>query len=172
MSVYERFGMCHVGVVKKCGVVEEVKRQTKWFGHMERMQEGKMTRRVYMSETEGVNVRGRPAVKWRDRVQEAKRECPDRERWKLFCCGHPLVQWFPTFLAAYSEYFLSEAATTTPFIIPATHYLPLRTWLKAVHFKTLECQTLLLFNGLRQPKFKVGNHRSRGFTLKNWNVGR
>ncbi len=45
----------------KCGVVEEVKRQTlKWFGHMERMEEGKMTRRVYMSEIEGGNVRGRP----------------------------------------------------------------------------------------------------------------
>ncbi len=30
--VYERFGMSHVGVGKKCGVVEEVKRQTlKWF---------------------------------------------------------------------------------------------------------------------------------------------
>ncbi len=27
MSVYERFGMCHVGVGKKCGVVEEVKRK-------------------------------------------------------------------------------------------------------------------------------------------------
>ncbi len=47
-SVYERFGMSHVGVRKKCGVVEEVKRQTlKWFGHMERMEKGKMTRRVY-----------------------------------------------------------------------------------------------------------------------------
>ncbi len=35
-SVYERFGMCHVGEGKKCGVVEEVKQQTlKWFGHME-----------------------------------------------------------------------------------------------------------------------------------------
>ncbi len=46
-SVYERLGMCHVGVGKKCGVVEEVKRQTlKWFGHMERMEEDKMTRRV------------------------------------------------------------------------------------------------------------------------------
>ncbi len=46
-SVYEHFGMCHVGKGKKCGVVEEVKRQTlKWFGHMERMEEGKMTRRV------------------------------------------------------------------------------------------------------------------------------
>ncbi len=36
MSVYEHFGMCHVGEGKKCGVVEEVKRQMlKWFCHME-----------------------------------------------------------------------------------------------------------------------------------------
>ncbi len=70
-SVYERFGMCHVAEGKKCGVVEEEKRQTlKWLGHMERMEEGKMTRRVYVSEIEGGNVRGRPPVKWRDRVQE------------------------------------------------------------------------------------------------------
>ncbi len=106
-SVSEHFGMCHVGEGKKCGVVEEVKRQTlKWFGHMERMEESKMTRWVYVSEIEGVNVRGRPPVKWRDRVQEyvrergerslrkleqARGECQDRERWKLFCRGHPLV---------------------------------------------------------------------------------
>ncbi len=49
MKVYEHFGMCHVGEGKKCGVVEEAKRQTlKWFGHMERMEENKMTRRVYV----------------------------------------------------------------------------------------------------------------------------
>ncbi len=77
----------------------------KWFGHMERIEEGKITRRVYMSEIEGGNVRGQPPVKWRGRVQEfvrergegslrnleqAERECQDRERWKLFCRGHPL----------------------------------------------------------------------------------
>lgn len=106
-SVYERFGMGHVSEGKKSGVVEEVKRQTlKWFGHMERMEESKMTRRVYVSEIEGGNIRGRPPVKWRDRVQEyvrergerslrnleqSRRECQDRERWKLFCHGHPLV---------------------------------------------------------------------------------
>ncbi len=50
------------------------------------------------------NVRGRPPVTWRDRVQEyvrergggsyleqARRECQDRERWKFFCRGHPPV---------------------------------------------------------------------------------
>ncbi len=60
-----------------------------------------------MSEIEGGYVRGRPPVKWRDRVQEyvrergegslrnlyqTRRECQDRERWKLFCLGHSLVR--------------------------------------------------------------------------------
>ncbi len=58
-NVYKHSGMSHVGVGKKCGVVlVEVKRQTlKWFDHRERMEEGKMTRRVYMSEIEGGNVK-------------------------------------------------------------------------------------------------------------------
>ncbi len=75
----------------------------KWFGHMERMEE---TRRVYVSELEGGNVREQHPVKWRDRVQEyvsergerslrnfeqARRACLNRGRWKLFCHGHPLV---------------------------------------------------------------------------------
>ncbi len=35
-----------------------MKRQTlKWFGHMERMEESKMTRKVYVSEVEGGNVK-------------------------------------------------------------------------------------------------------------------
>ncbi len=53
----------------------------------------------------GGNVRGQTLVKWRERSQEyvrerdegslrnleqAMRECQDRERWKL-CRGHPLV---------------------------------------------------------------------------------
>ncbi len=59
MSVYERFGLCHVGVGKKCGVVEVVKRQTlKWFGHVEQMEEGEMMKRVYLSEIGGENVWG------------------------------------------------------------------------------------------------------------------
>ncbi len=59
-----------------------------------------------MSEIEGGNARGRPPVKWRDRVQEyvikrgegslrnlelLRRECQDRERWKLFCHGYPVI---------------------------------------------------------------------------------
>ncbi len=78
----------------------------KWVGHIERIEEGKITRKVYVSEIEGGNVKGRPPVKWMDRVQEyvsersegslrnheqARGKCQDRERWKLFCRGHPLV---------------------------------------------------------------------------------
>ncbi len=37
-----------------------------------------MTRRVCVSEIEGGNVRGRPPVKWRDRVQEYVRERTER----------------------------------------------------------------------------------------------
>ncbi len=61
-----------------------------------------ITRRVHVSEVEGGNVRGRPSVKWTDMMQEyvrergegslrnveqARGECQDRERWKLFCRG-------------------------------------------------------------------------------------
>ncbi len=59
-----------------------------------------MTRRVYVIEIEGGNVRGRPPLKRNVRergegslrnLEQARRECQDRERWKLFCHGHPLV---------------------------------------------------------------------------------
>ncbi len=65
-----------------------------------------MTKRVYVSEIDGGSVGGRPPVKWSYRVQEyvrergegslrsleqARGECQNRERWKLFCRGHPLV---------------------------------------------------------------------------------
>ncbi len=74
-GVHKRFEMCHVGEGKKCGVVEEVKRQTlQWFGPVEQMEGGKITKRVYVSEIERGNVRGRPPVKWGDRVQEYVRD--------------------------------------------------------------------------------------------------
>ena len=61
--------------------------------------------KVYMSESVGTDSRGRPPGRWRDRIKEymcergatreggldqAGRECLDRERWRLFCCGHTL----------------------------------------------------------------------------------
>ncbi len=51
-------------------------------------------------------ARGLPPVEWRDRVldyvrergeirirglEHARRECKDRNKWRLFCRGHPLT---------------------------------------------------------------------------------
>ncbi len=61
-------------------------------------------KKVYRSSVEGTNRRGRPLGRWEDRVKEyvsergvrgnklewARRECMDRERWKSVCRGHPL----------------------------------------------------------------------------------
>ena len=105
-SVYERFGMEEKGRGINCGVVEWVKRNTlRWFGHIERMEKEELTRRVYDSEVEGGDVRGRPPVKWLNRVEGYVRErnqgrmrvlgyareaCLDRSCWRKFCHGHPL----------------------------------------------------------------------------------
>ncbi len=73
---------------------------------MERMTENEMTKSVYMSMIDVVGARGRPLVKWGDTVleyvrergerrmrvfQHASRECSDRNKWRLFCRGHPLI---------------------------------------------------------------------------------
>ncbi len=57
-----------------------------------------------MSSVEGTNRRGRTLGRWEDKVKEyvserevrrnrlewARRECMDRERWRSVCRGHPL----------------------------------------------------------------------------------
>ncbi len=75
------------------------------FSHVERMGSGEFVKKVYESKSEGPNKRGRPLIRWKDRVEEylgergisgrgvleqARRECDDRERWRLLCYGHPL----------------------------------------------------------------------------------
>ncbi len=83
-----------------------MKRNTlRWFGHIEGTGSEEFVKKVYVSESVGPSSRGRPLGRWRDRVKEykcergatrgggldqAKRECLDRERWRLFCRGHPL----------------------------------------------------------------------------------
>ncbi len=78
----------------------------RWFGHTERMGSEEFVRKVYMSESVGPHSKGRPPGRWKDRVKEymckrgapragrldqARRECLDRDRWRLVCCGHPLA---------------------------------------------------------------------------------
>ncbi len=54
-----------------CGVVEWVKRSTRrWFGHIERMGNEEFVKKVYLSSAEGMNRRGRPLGRWKNRVKE------------------------------------------------------------------------------------------------------
>ncbi|KAK3889856.1 hypothetical protein Pcinc_006182 [Petrolisthes cinctipes] len=105
-SVYERCGMSEKAIGIECGVVERVKRNTlRWFGHVERIQSEEFVKKVYGSEVVGPGVRGRPPVRWQNRVKEyvkernmrgrggldqVRRECWNRENWRHFCRGHPL----------------------------------------------------------------------------------
>ncbi len=105
-SVYESYDMESRANGVNCGVVEWVERNTlRWFEYIERMGSEEFVNKVYMSESVGPNNRGRPPGRWRGRVKEymcergvtrrggldqAKRECLDRERWRLFCHDHPL----------------------------------------------------------------------------------
>ncbi len=62
--------------------------------------------KIYESESEGPNRRGRPLGRWKDRVEEylgergingrgvlkqARRKCWDREKWRSFCHGQPVM---------------------------------------------------------------------------------
>ncbi len=70
-SVYESCGMGSRANGVNCGVVEWVKRNTlRWFGHIEKMGSEEFVKKIYMSESVGTNIRGRPLGRWRDRVKE------------------------------------------------------------------------------------------------------
>ncbi len=76
----------------------------RWFGHIERMENEELVKKMYLNSVEGFSRRRRPLWRWQDRVQEylsergvrgngleqARSECTDRERWRSFCRGHPL----------------------------------------------------------------------------------
>ena len=47
------------------------KRVLRWFGHVERMDEHRMARRVLMADVNGGRVRGRPRLGWMDGVKVA-----------------------------------------------------------------------------------------------------
>lgn len=109
-SVYNTYGMFSKDEDMKCGKIERVKCGIlRWFGQKERMLESEKMKRMYTSKVVAVTERGRPPVKWEDRMlkyvrerskksvrglEDARRECKDRNKWRLFCRGHPLGQWF------------------------------------------------------------------------------
>ena len=63
--------------VRRRGGIERVlasradQRILRWFGHVERMDEYRMARRVLMAEVSGGRVRGRPRLGWMDGVKVA-----------------------------------------------------------------------------------------------------
>ena len=70
----------------------------RWFGHVERMEEDRLVKRVYQSDVMGVRRRGRPRRGWMDGVIdilgkkglsiEEARECvQDRCGWHNICKG-------------------------------------------------------------------------------------
>ncbi len=74
-DMYGRFGMSEATVGMDCGVVEWVKRSTlRWYGLVMRMNECAFTKRVYESRIGRRGARGRPPIKWINRVEEYWRE--------------------------------------------------------------------------------------------------
>ena len=68
-------------------------RALRWFGHVDRMDDYRMARRVLMAEVSGGRVRGRPRLAWMDGVKvalgnrgmivEAARQCAkERKAWR------------------------------------------------------------------------------------------
>ena len=83
---------------RRAGIEREVasradQRVLRWFGHVERMDEYRMARKVLMAEVSGGRVRGRPRLCWMDGVKvalgnremtvEAARQCAkNRKAWR------------------------------------------------------------------------------------------
>ena len=63
-------------VHRRAGIERELasradQRVLRWFGHVERMEEYRMARKVLMAEVSGGRVRGRPRLGWMDGVKVA-----------------------------------------------------------------------------------------------------
>ena len=63
-------------VRRRAGIGRELasradQRVLRWFGHVERMDDCRMARRVLMAEVSGEGVRGRPRLGWMDGVKVA-----------------------------------------------------------------------------------------------------
>ena len=83
---------------RRAGIERELasrvgQRVLRWFGHVERMDEFRMERRVLMADVSGGWVRWRPRLDWMDGVKvalgnrgmtmEAERQCAkDRKEWR------------------------------------------------------------------------------------------
>ena len=85
-------------VRRRAGIERELasradQRVLRWFGHVERMDECRMARRVMMAEVSGGRVRGRPRLGWMVgvkvalgnrgmMVEAARQRAKDRKEWR------------------------------------------------------------------------------------------
>ena len=93
----------NVEVRRRCGKNVSVGQRMdqgvlRWFGHVERMGDDRMAKRVYESDVRGVRRRGRPRKCWMDgvkevlarkglNIQEARVSVQDRNEWRSVCRG-------------------------------------------------------------------------------------
>jgi transcription termination factor 2 len=79
-------------VIRKKDIVRFVKaRRISWIGHVERMEDSRMPKRVMTEKIYTSRKRGRPKVRWLDDVQEdlremgiegLRRKAQDRDQWR------------------------------------------------------------------------------------------
>ena len=68
--------LTEVTVVRRENIVKWIKGQRiSWLGHLERMEEDRMTKKIFTQELEGTRRRGKPWKRWRELVA-------DRKKWK------------------------------------------------------------------------------------------
>ena len=83
---------------RRTGVLLELsnraeQRGLRWFGHVERMEEGRMVKKILGSEVRGERTRGRPKYRWMDgikkglearglSVEQGRERARDRKEWR------------------------------------------------------------------------------------------
>ena len=89
--------------IRRCGKNVSVGQRVdqgllRWFGHVERMGDERLVKRVYESDIRGVRRRGRPRKSWINgvketlekrglNIQDAKVSVQDRNEWRSICRG-------------------------------------------------------------------------------------
>ena len=64
----------------------------RWFGHLERMSEDRLVKKVQESEVDGVGARGRPRYRWVDGVRRAlSRRSLELEDARV--CARDRIEW-------------------------------------------------------------------------------
>jgi len=62
-----------------------------WLGHLERMEENRMPKKIFTQELEGMRIRGRPRKRWKEEVERDlqvlgvrrwRELVADRKKWK------------------------------------------------------------------------------------------